>query len=166
MANIIKDKAVQADASHYLNELETINVNELPQGVVAVRKSVFDAELATLLSRGDIAVIINGDDDLESLAAHLSKLAFVAIEFPAFADGRGYSLARLLREKHDYKGDIRAIGDVLPDQLSYMLRSGFSSFKLRDSQFETYALGRLEDFKQPYQSDASHAEPLFKRQSL
>jgi uncharacterized protein (DUF934 family) len=58
----------------------------------------------------------------------------IAVRFPKFGDGRGYSIARLLRERYGYRGELRAVGDVLRDQLLFMKRSGFDSFSLREDQ--------------------------------
>ena len=170
MANIIKEGTLQQDNSVYLGNFDTNSDNALDQlpdeTTVAIGKASLDSAQQALLKRGNIAVILATDDNAFDLAPVLDQLAYIAIEFPVFGDGRGYSIARVLRDQLGYQGDIRAIGDVLPDQLSYMQRCGFSSFKLRDPHHETYALSRLEDFAQPYQYDVCHPEPLFRRQVL
>ena len=73
------------------------------------------------------AVRIEPGDDARDLLPHLGRLALVEVNFPAYTDGRGYSAARILRE-HGYAGELRAVGDVLLDQLSHMRRCGFDSF--------------------------------------
>jgi len=73
------------------------------------------------------AVRIEPGDDARALLPHLDRIALVEVNFPAYADGRGYSAARILRE-HGYAGELRAVGDVLLDQLSHMRRCGFDSF--------------------------------------
>ena len=73
------------------------------------------------------AVRIEPGDDARDLLPHLDRLALVEVNFPAYTDGRGYSAARILRE-HGYAGELRAVGDVLLDQLSHMRRCGFDSF--------------------------------------
>ena len=74
-----------------------------------------------------LGVLLQPGDDVERLRPHLDRLALVAIAFPAYTDGRGYSMATLLRERLGYRGDMRAVGDVLLDQVPYMLRCGFTS---------------------------------------
>ncbi len=80
------------------------------------------------------AVRIEPGDDARELVPHLERLALVEVNFPAFGDGRGYSSARILREA-GYDGELRAVGDVLVDQLAYMRRCGFDAFE-PDQQFD------------------------------
>ncbi|WP_227370655.1 DUF934 domain-containing protein [Halomonas sp. M20] len=97
------------------------------------------------------------------LVAELHDAPVIAIDFPAFTDGRGYTLARLLRERHGYEGEIRAIGDVLIDQLYYMSRCGFDALALRDDQPLEDALRWLKPFSVSYQTDVDVREALFER---
>ncbi|MDH4573158.1 DUF934 domain-containing protein [Salinicola acroporae] len=97
------------------------------------------------------------------LAATLEKSPLVAIDFPAFTDGRGYTLARLLRERFGYAGEVRAIGDVLIDQLYYMTRCGFDALALREDQELEPALKALAAFSVSYQPAVDLNEPLFAR---
>ncbi|MCE0732106.1 DUF934 domain-containing protein [Halomonas sp. G15] len=99
----------------------------------------------------------------DALAARLAAAPLVAIDFPKFTDGRGYSLARLLRERHGYRGEIRAIGDVLVDQLFFMRRCGFDGFSLREDQWLEDALRNLNVFSRAYQPAVDQPEPLFRR---
>ncbi|TDB05499.1 DUF934 domain-containing protein [Halomonas marinisediminis] len=103
------------------------------------------------------------DTELDQpLTARLAEAPLVAIDFPKFTDGRGYSLARLLRERHGYHGEIRAIGDVLVDQLFYMRRCGFDGFSLREDQWLEDALRNLQVFSRAYQPGVDQPEPLFR----
>ncbi|MFY0988961.1 DUF934 domain-containing protein [Halomonas sp. C05BenzN] len=99
----------------------------------------------------------------DALAAELLDAPLIAIDFPKFTDGRGYSLARLLRERHGYAGEIRAIGDVLVDQLYFMTRCGFDALSLREDQWLEDALGALGAFSRAYQPAVDQPEPLFRR---
>lgn len=114
-----------------------------------------DAELAPLLM-SDTA--LNTE-----LAAELSKASAIAIDFPAFTDGRGYSIARLLRERYGYSGEVRAVGDVLVDQLEYMRRCGFSAMALRNDQHPEDALRALSFISVRYQPDVEERQALFER---
>ena len=89
--------------------------------------------------------------------------ALIAVNFPRFVDGRGYSIA-LLRERYGYSGELRAIGDVLPDQLQFMKRCGFDAFALRPDKDATKA-ARLNFFSQTYQAAADTDVPLFRRRA-
>jgi uncharacterized protein (DUF934 family) len=112
---------------------------------------------------GTLGVQIAGDAQLDALVPYLPKLSLVAIEFPAFTDGRGYSLARLLRERYAFRGELRAVGDVLRDQLLYMARCGFDALELADGRSVQSALAAFEEFSAFYQPAADHALPLWKR---
>ncbi|WP_110647723.1 DUF934 domain-containing protein [Salinicola peritrichatus] len=114
--------------------------------------------------QSDLAPWLPSDTELTpALAGELEKAALVAIDFPAFTDGRGYTLARLLRERFGYAGEVRAIGDVLVDQLYYMSRCGFDALALREDQEIETALRALKAFSVSYQPAVDLHEPLFAR---
>jgi uncharacterized protein (DUF934 family) len=85
------------------------------------------------------------------------------VRFASFTDGRGYSLARMLRERYGYRGELRAIGDVLRDQIYYLSRCGFDAFALRADQKPEQALAALDDFSEAYQTSVDRPHPLFRR---
>ncbi len=99
---------------------------------------------------GRNGVLLENTEDPRTLAADFDKLALIAVRFPKFTDGRGYSIARLLR-RLGWKGELRAVGDVLRDQLFYMTRCGFDAFALREDQDAQAALTAFSDFSAPYQ---------------
>ena len=73
---------------------------------------------------------LSSDDSLDEIAPDLYRFFLIALDFPAFTDGRPYSTARLLRERHGYTGELRAVGQVLRDQAQFLTRCGFDSFEL------------------------------------
>ena len=100
-------------------------------GGVLVSLDRFKSEKADLLARGgELGVWLKSEESPREIAEDLGALALVALDFPVFSDGRAYSSARLLRERYGYKGELRAIGDVLCEQLPFMLRSGFDTFDM------------------------------------
>jgi uncharacterized protein (DUF934 family) len=110
-------------------------------GAVIVSLDRFETERDALLSReGELGVWLASDQPPAALADVLDRLALVACDFPAFNDGRAFTYARLLRERYRYTGEIRAIGEVLLEQIPFMVRSGFSSFETDDPKF-------LDEFK-------------------
>ena len=114
---------------------------------------------------GALGVRLSASDDPALIANDLEKLALIAVEFPAFTDGRGYSTATLLRERYRYIGELRAVGDVLRDQVFLMARAGFTTFALRDDQSVEKSLAAFNDFSSYYQHAADrfvdqHALPL------
>jgi len=100
-------------------------------GDVLVSLERFLSEKEDLVARsGAVGVWLRSDQTPAELVDDLGRITLVALDFPTFADGRSYSSARLLRERHGYKGELRAIGDVLCEQLGFMLRSGFDTFEM------------------------------------
>ena len=102
--------------------------------------------LADWLAAPGPAVWLAPDEAPDALLAQLDRLALIAIHFPVFTDGRGYSLARLLRDRHGYRGELRAIGDVLRDQLYFLHACGFDAFALRADQSPEAAIAALADY--------------------
>ena len=111
---------------------------------------------------GRVAVCLNGDDSLDELSAALDQFELVALEFPRFTDGRSYSHARLLRDKFGYRGEIRAVGEVLRDQLFFMQRCGIDSYQVSEDKDAQDALKGLSDFSVKYQTAADGAPPVYK----
>ena len=112
----------------------------------------------------ELSPLLTSDTELTpELAQQIGKAAAIAVDFPAFTDGRGYTLARLLRERYGYAGEVRAVGDVLVDQLDYMRRCGFSSMALRDDQDPEDALRALSFISVRYQPDVEERQALFER---
>lgn len=96
-------------------------------------------------------VAISNDDDVLALAQDIEYLDLICVQFPEAGDGRGYSQAKLLRDRLGYQKEIRAIGQVLTDQLFLMRRSGINAFELRDGQDLEASLQRLAPFSVSYQ---------------
>lgn len=135
----------------------------LPAGPLAVTLPVWKARREELVARtSPIGVRLETADDPADIADVLPRLALVAVHFPKIADGRGYSIAFLLRRRHGYMGELRAVGDVLRDQLPYLARSGFDSFQLREDADPHAALPSLRDFSVAYQAAADGRAPRFR----
>jgi uncharacterized protein (DUF934 family) len=121
-------------------------------------------EQQSIASRqGQTAVWLNSNEIPESIAGYLDRLPLVALNFPEFKDGRPYSSARELRQRWRYQGEIRAVGDVLRDQLFFMKRCGFDAFLLREDQNLDAALSAFHDFQDAYQPGIIQPLPLFRR---
>ncbi|HZX51732.1 MAG TPA: DUF934 domain-containing protein [Pseudomonas sp.] len=103
------------------------------------------------------------DDEVERIAAYLPVLPLIAIEFPSFRDGRGYSQAYLLRTRLGWTGELRALGDVLRDQLSHMRQCGFDTFAVREDKSAEDALKGLAGMSVLYGRSAIEPRPLFRR---
>ena len=113
------------------------------------------ADFYELLGREDapstIGVIVEPGDDITGLEEHVERLSFVALHFPKFTEGRGYSHARLLRTRYGFRGTVLAYGDVLRDQLLLMHRSGINAFYMREDQDEVAALEAFSRYADQYQ---------------
>lgn len=107
------------------------------------------------------AVMIESGDDVRRLLPHLDRIRLVEVAFPRFRDGRGYSSAAILREA-GYKGELRAQGDVLVDQLLFMRRCGFDSFAPETEMDAATVESTLARYAYFYQSAADHAVPVWK----
>ena len=126
--------------------------------------------MAILIKDGLIAksslppdLVLEPTDDPAVLAASLAAARVIAVNFPRFGDGRGYSIARLLRERYGYKGELRAVGEVARDNLYFMAECGFDAFQLREGEDPQEALGAFSDFSEAYQATAAQPQPLFRR---
>jgi len=103
----------------------------LPAGAVVVSLKRYLAEREALLARNTpLGVVLQPADRIETIGEDLSRLALLVIAFPKFADGRGFSLARLARERFGFAGELRAVGDILFDRVAYMLRCGFDTLDI------------------------------------
>lgn len=107
--------------------------------------------------------LLEAGDDPGALAASLGRLKIVAVNFPKFGDGRGYSIGRLLRERYGYRGELRAVGEVARDHLYFMAQCGFDAFELRAGEDPQEALDALNDFSEAYQASVARPLPLFRR---
>ena len=108
-------------------------------------------------------VVLEPTDDPRSLAERLPGLKLIAVNFPKYGDGRGYSIACLLRERYGYKGELRAIGVVARDHLQLMAQCGFDAFQLREGEDAQAALAAFGDISEAYQASAAQPVPLFRR---
>jgi uncharacterized protein (DUF934 family) len=166
MPNIIRNGKVSAD--NWSPIKADAAPAELPgEGDLLLPLAFWLAHRDTLLARqGRLGVLVDGSDDPAVLGRDLQRFELIAINFPQFTDGRGYSLARLLRERYGYRGELRAVGDVIADNLFFLASCGFDAFALKDAPDDTAlsaALAHLGDFSDAYQSSVTRPQPLFRR---
>jgi uncharacterized protein (DUF934 family) len=170
MANLIRNRQIETDHWQRLElgagpgETEGAFPSVPADGDVLVPLALWTARRDALAGRsGKTGVWLNSNEGPEAIVADLARLPLVAINFPSIADGRGLSTARLLRERHGYKGEIRAIGTVIKDLLLGMHRCGFDSFLLRDDQDPADALRAFDELGDAYQASVVQPQPLFRR---
>lgn len=162
---IIKGRSVVDDdwSVLRLEDGQTVEAVGVPEGKVIVPLAVWQAQRESLSARPEIGVWIAPDERPDVLKGELDRFAVVAIDFPKFTDGRGYSIAFNLRKRLGYTGELRAIGDVLRDQLFSMHRVGFDAYATRQDRSIHDALLGLTVFSETYQASVDQALPLFRR---
>jgi uncharacterized protein (DUF934 family) len=102
-------------------------------------------------------------DDPAKVAGELAGAVRVEVNFPKVGDGRGFSIGRLLRERHGYKGELRAVGEITRDHLFFLESCGFDAFQLREGEDAAEALAAFDDFSESYQASPARPVPLFRR---
>jgi len=156
---VIKQRQIVEDAWQLLADEQP--AEDAADVVVSVERWNRDREQLTRRS-GKTGVVLRSAGTPQEIES-LHELALVAVDFPKFVDGRGYSHARLLRERLGFRGELRAVGNVLRDQLFYMQRCGIDSFALQEGKDIEAALDAFSDFDVTYQAAADDPRPLFRR---
>ena len=157
MPKLIKNGEIIENPYIWLQDIEEAITSN---SIVAVQKWL--AEKDTI---GEVAGIwLEAGDGVECLKdVDLNQFDVIGINFPAFVDGRGFSYARLLKERLGYQGEIRALGNFIPDQLGYLLRVGFNSFQFNEEVDLEKALALHSPFSVAYQGDVADPRPIFLR---
>jgi uncharacterized protein (DUF934 family) len=164
MPRLIRHRTIVADRWTLLRA--PVSIADLLDAVpVIVPLATWQAHRAVLIARGEAGVWLAPHDDPEALAKDVARLPLIAIDFPQFTDGRGYSLARVLRQRYGFRGELRAIGDVQRDQLYYLGQCGFDAFTFSDARDAAAALAGLRDFSDGYQASVQR-KARFARPSL
>lgn len=135
---------------------------DLPHGDVIISLTRFQTDGERLLSEGRrVGVRLQAHEEAEALAYDLPRLALVALEFPKYRDGRAYTNARLLRERLGYRGEVRAVGDVLREQAAFMVRCGFDAFEPADGATSNEWQAAVNRYRHVYQRAADARKPAF-----
>jgi uncharacterized protein (DUF934 family) len=148
---------------------EQIAATQIPAGKVLVPFAVWRANkdaLASRVSQGEVGLLIATHEAIEDVIAEVKDInafALVAVYVERFADGRIFTIGNLLRTRYGFKNELRAVGDVLRDQLFFLKRSGFNSFLIRADRNAQEALQSLKDFSEPYQGAVDIAQPAWRR---
>ncbi len=166
MPKLIKDKTLVEDSWQVVDATESPETVAVADGSVIVPLAVWQAQKASLSARkAELGVWLNSDELADSLAEEAQGFALIAINFPGFMDGRGFSTARLLRERYGFQGELRAMGHIIRDQLFYLSRCGFNSFSMPEDINLEQAIDSLEDFTDSYQAAVDQPLPLFRRRA-
>ncbi len=159
MALIIDQQLVSEDSWQRVDE-ETLT----REGDRLVPLALWQASRDALSAQsGRLGLLIDGSVDLEEIAEELPRFALVAVHFPSFADGRGFSLARLLRERYGFAGQVRAVGEVSRDRLEYMRRCGFDAFEVPDARYAPELVSAFGEISTLYQGAVDEPRPIYRR---
>ena len=165
MPTLIDRSGARPDVWAVLADDTPLSAAPAAPAAVIVSPARWESDAAGLRAEArPLGIALAPDDDPDRIADALPALALVTVFFPTFTDGRGYSIARLLRERHGWRGELRAIGDIQRDQLFYLARCGFDSFLLKDGESVERALSGFRDFREAYQSAVDRG-PLFLRRA-
>lgn len=163
---IIKDGRLLADDWQILTR-EQAEASPLPSGRLVLPLAVWLAGGEALAERPETGVWLDSHEDPAPLAPWLDRLPVVAVRFPRLGDGRGYSIARRLRGRLGYAGELRAFGEVLRDQFEPLTRCGFDALQPPAGRYARHqlaaALAAGRAFSQPYQAAVIPVQPLFRR---
>lgn len=149
-----------------------IDGTEIPaSGKVLLPLTVWQAnkdQLASRMAAGEIGILLQTHEPIESLAEafdDINSLPLIAVYVERFADGRNFTLGNLLRTRYRFKNELRAVGDIMRDQLFFLKRSGFSSYEIKQGRNAEEAIESLNDFSQPYQGAVDEPNPVWRRVS-
>ena len=168
MSKIIKNGQIIDDGWQVLKlaEEQTAEAITLPDAPTLLPLAVWLARKDEILAgKQPVGIWLESNEGPETIANDLAHFTVIGVNFPKFADGRGYSTARLLRERFAYTGEIRALGDVLRDQLFLLRRCGFNAFAVRQDKDIEAALAGLNAFSESYQTAVDQPQPLFRRRA-
>ena len=165
MQRLIKNGEIIDETWHLLDKDATLDGLSNSEDLIVPLGLWLEHAHALKARDGGLGVWLDSDEQVEAIAEDLQYFQVVALNFPVFSDGRSYSNARLLRDRYQYPGEVRAIGDVLRDQLFFMRRCGFDAFALRADRNPEEALESFNDFSNTYQSATDQPLPLFRRRA-
>jgi uncharacterized protein (DUF934 family) len=144
-----------------------ISASALAPGKVILPYSVWQPLRGALQARNnEIGVWLDSDETAGQIGEHAKELPLIAIHFPAFTDGRGFTSARQLRERYGFQGELRAVGAFMRDQLTYLRRCGVNAFAYEGEQPLAGLLESLNDFSESYQAAVDQPLPIFRRRGL
>lgn len=167
MQKLIKDGVIVDDKWRLEGQLSSRRDGGLPgedHVIVSLESWLFQRELFSP-SEEQVGVYTEAGEIPKALLDNIHRFPLIAIKFSSFVDGRGFSMGTLLRERYGYAGELRAIGNIIPDQLFYLKRCGFNAFSMAEGVDLTVACSALKDFSESYQEGYDQPVPLFSRRS-
>ena len=166
MPKLTKHGELLADSWQVVAKDSTPTLAELSDGQWLVHIKWYLDNQSELTSLDNIGVWLDADDEAESVASLVNQMAIIGIKFPVFTDGRGFSIGRTIRERYNFSGELRAIGNFMQDQLFYLKRCGFDTFVVDDNADVESMVTSLKDFSDFYQAAVDQPVPLFRRRQV
>lgn len=168
MPKLVKDGAIVDNQWALMDKPEGEAADaQVSAGSVIVPLTVWLAQKDQLAARNDIGVWLDTDETADQLGEEAQRFPLVAVHFPAFADGRAFTNARLLRERFGFTGELRAVGYFLAEQACYLRRCGVNAFDFgadREQHLQA-TVDALQDFTEYYQASVDEPLPLFRRRA-
>ena len=165
MPKLVKNAQAVEHSWVLIRTEEELTAADLTNGQWLVPYSAYIANPEAYKDADRFGFWIASDADIEQVKAAVKDRNIIAIDFPVFADGRGFSLARTLRDHTDFSGEIRAVGNFIFDQIFYMSRCGFDAFEFADETDVNKALPFFSTFSESYQAGTDEPQPLFRRRA-
>ncbi|WP_444897573.1 DUF934 domain-containing protein [Microbulbifer sp. ANSA003] len=166
-AELIIDGEVKTNEWQLVPQLEAgeeLDPSTLPSGKIILPLRQWLAHRDALSSRSDeVGVWLDSEEGAEQIAEEAPKLPVIAVHFPAFADGRGFTAGRMLRERYSFTGELRAVGGFMRDQLTYLQRCGFNAYAFEGEQPLASLKDSMSDFGDSYQTGVDQPLPMFRR---
>jgi uncharacterized protein (DUF934 family) len=164
MRPVIRNRRVEDDRWSTLGLDAGESLKRLPEGAIIVPLPYWKSHRDSLLARHQpLGVWLEAGDEPGDIAADLEHFSIVAVNFPKWGDGRGYSTATLLRRRYRYRGELRAFGDLGRDHVFMLARVGFDSMRLAERHDPHAALAAFHDFSLRYQGATDDPVPLFRK---
>lgn len=165
MATLIKHRRIAADSWRRLSVGGALPDSSQLGGLIVPLGLWLERRPELLEFGGSVGVWLDSHEEPEAIAPDVDRFELIAVNFPKFQDGRGFSTARLLRERYGYRGELRAVGQITRDHLYYMESCGFDAFELREGEDAEQALAAFATFSEAYQSSVTRPRPLFRRRA-
>ncbi|HEY4180908.1 MAG TPA: DUF934 domain-containing protein [Kofleriaceae bacterium] len=156
MTQIIRDRAIVDD--DFVHIADGAELSGKP--IVSLARYIKERDSLRTLPALGVRV---PPDKLPADIPDLGRLTLIALELTKFTEGRPYSVARMIRQRYGFKGELRAVGDVLRDDLRYLERCGFNAFELKQGKSLTSALEAFAELGPTYQADANEPLPIYRR---
>lgn len=165
MPKLTKSGELLADDWQLQDKGGELSAEQLSQGKWLVHVKWFLANQGSIVLTPNLGVWLDSDDEAASIGDFANQLPVIGVNFSLFSDGRGFSIGRSLRERYGFKGELRALGGFMQDQLFYLKRCGFDAFIIKDDTNVESMVQSLRDFSDFYQAAVDQPVPLFRRRS-